>query len=259
MTETIAVDTTFLFERSACMFLGVDAIVSNGQNNTTAYGFLRSLLRIVKALDSCPPIVALVTTETMKKANPDYISRISSILESLGVPVYSCPDEDLVKVCARIQPSLRAIVSESNLLLQFVSDGFFVIRPGNDYDQPIVLDADVISEQFGVKPLHIPTFLALTTGPRFSRLSARQARRLISVYGDLESIYRGISDIDKTAGKLQAFRREIIERFSGYDGISRGLVSRRSNELPVGRLGADRAGTINILCQMGCHSLVRLL
>ena len=258
VTETVAVDTTFLFERSACMFLGVDAIASDGQNNTSAYGFLRSLLRLVKALGSCP-IVALATAETFTNANPDHVRRISSILDALGAPVYSRPDEDLVKVCAHIQTSVRAIVSKSNLPLQFVSDGFVVIRPGTDYEQPIMVDADVIREQFGVKPVLIPTFLALTTGPRSSRLTVRQARRLISAHGDLEGIYRGVSDIDRIAVKLQTFRKEIVERYGGYDAICRGLVSRQSKEIPAGRLGEDRTRAISILRQMGCHSLVRLL
>lgn len=258
VTETVAVDTTFLFERSTSMFFGVEAITSNGQNNTISYGFFRSLLRLVKALDNCP-IVALVTAETFTNANLDHVRRISSILDAFGTPVYSRKDLDLVKVCANIQTSVRAIVSESNLPLQFVSDSFVVIRPGSDYDQPVVVDADFIHEQFGIKPVFMPTFLALTTGPRISRITARQAKRLILAHGDLESIFREISDIDKTAVKLQTYRKEIVARYEGCNGICREFVSRQSREIPAGRLGTDQMSTINMLRQMGCHSLVRLL
>lgn len=258
VTETVAVDTNFLFERSTSMFIGVEAITNNGQNNTISYGFFRSLLRLVKALGNCP-IVALVTAETFTNAKLDHVRRISSILDAFGAPVYSRKDQDLVKVCASIQTSVRAIVSENNLPLQFISDSFVVIRPGSDYGQPIVVDADVIHEQFGAKPVFMPTFLALTTGPRISRITARQAKRLILAHGDLESIYREISDIDKTAVKLQKYRKEIVERYDGSNGICKEFWSHQSRKIPAGRLGADRMRTINMLRQMECHSLVRLL
>ena len=41
--DPVAVDSTFLFERSHAAFLDADLIVKDGHDNTLAYAFLRSL------------------------------------------------------------------------------------------------------------------------------------------------------------------------------------------------------------------------
>ena len=48
--DPVAVDSTFLFERSGATFFGANLIAKNGHDNTLVYGFLRSLLRLIKKL-----------------------------------------------------------------------------------------------------------------------------------------------------------------------------------------------------------------
>ena len=256
--DPLAIDSAFLFERTHAMFLGANLIVKNGQDNTFAYGFLRSLLRLTKNFCCCR-IVVLLTAETFKATDQGSINYISSILNAIGIPVYSRPEEALVTVCRSILPFIRGLISENMAPLQFVCEDFSVIRTHSDRESPYLLNGDKVREDYGVDPIHIPTFLALTTGPRHSRFTVRQAQRLIQTYGDFREIYRDLSDNDILATKLHDFRQEVLDRYRHYYVTPDRPEFRGMKKLSTGTPTIERLHTMRILKELGCHSLARLL
>ena len=256
--DPVAVDSTFLFERSCATFFDANLIVRNGHDNTVAYGFLRSLIRLIRKLGRCR-IAVLLTAETFSTTNHGDIDYISSILEAIGIPVHCRPEEDLVTVCNRIRPCVRGLVSVRKTPLQFVSNEFVVIRPRSDHDDPYLMDAESVRKDFGVEPIHTPTFLALTTGPRYTRLTVRQTQRLIQTHGDLDKIYGNMPETDKSSARLHAFRQEIFERYSCYHVTPERPASCGTDALATGTPTADRLRSAGVLKDIGCHSLARLL
>jgi hypothetical protein len=256
--DPVAVDSTFLFDRSHSTFLGANLMVNDGHDNTHAYGILRSILRLIKKLGRCQ-IVVLLTAETFNTTDCGNIDYISSIFEAIGIPVHSRPEEDLVTVCHCILPCVRGLVSESKVPLQFVCDEFFVIRPHSDYDALFPMDCDSVRKDYGIDPSHMPTYLALTTGPRYARLTVRQTQRLIRTYGGLDQIYRNLPDSNVLAARLHAFRQEILERYRCYHVTPERSGFLRTKELATGTPTADMCHTARVLKDLGCHSLARLL
>lgn len=255
--KLVAIDSTFLFDRVHGRFLGASLIVKDGHDNTFAYGFLRAFLRLQQKLGKCA-VILLLTEDTLEAVDQDNVEYVSAILDTLGVTVCSRPDKKLLPVCVDILPSLTAIVSERNDLLQFVCQDFQVIWPRCDDKDLLYLDTNVVRKEFGVEPADIPTLLALTSGPRYSRLTKRQAQRLIAEYGGIDQIYQDIPETDKLGIKLTAFSDEILEHYHTYRAEPKQRHS-QSKSIAGRTLNLNTPGNVRILRELGLYSLTRLL
>ena len=141
----------------------------------------------------------------------------------LGLPVVHKPQRSVLDICYQLSDKATHLITGDTKLLQLTTERLSVIRPKarNEYE---CLTPASVSSQVGVPPLQIPTFLALhdtengrkKTGP----LTKRQAVRLVELYGDLDSIYANLDEINAAAirGKLASGREAIMRTYSAVKG-----------------------------------------
>ena len=257
-SRSVAIDSSFLFERACSRFLGASLIIKDGQDNTLVYGFLRAFLMLWQKLDRCA-VILLVTQDTHDAATSDCIDSVSAAVKALGIPVYARTDKELLQVCVGMSSSIGAVVSERNDLLQFVCEDFQVVRPCCDRNDLTRLDGDAVRDEFGIAPDDIPTFLALTTGSKRSRLTKKQARRLIAQYGGIHQIYQDTLKESKLGIKLNTFKDEILDRYCAH-AVGGGPQHSRITHIEGARkLNLNSPANVEILREMGLYSLARLL
>lgn len=261
-SQTYLVDTTFILEKAADAFHGAPLLVVDGKDHTFAYGFLRELLLARRALGIKRGIL-VVGAEGHAAASDVNVTAVVGFTKVLGLPVVHKSERTVLDICYELSDLATHLITNDTKQLQLTTEHLNTIRPAarNEYE---CLTPACVSSRVGVKPLHVPTFLALhnsengrkTSGP----LTKRQTIRLIELYGDLESIYTNLAEI-----KAAAIRDKLA---SGRDAIMRTYSSSKVDATsPVDiaidgmRLSwrVDNKRTAEVLHAHRFHSLVRLL
>ena len=115
-------------------------------------------------------------------------------LETAQAPGYEA-DDVIGTLCARHDSYERIIIAKDKDLMQIISDGVSMCNDGT-----WVREVDVI-EKFGVGPQRLTDVFGLSGDtsdgiPGVHGIGAKIASRLVNEYGNLESIYSRLSEID---------------------------------------------------------------
>jgi len=165
----------------------------------------------------------------------------------------------IVDICHKYAPTARAIYSDNEALLQFARKDLCIVR-SNDNNGYDYLCSDTVLQKYGVAPDRIPTFLALTSGPKDSVITRNQAVRLIDVFGNLEEILAGRSSFPNPGLRANLTENEgiILARYQILTPSEKGndqLIS-MSGGFPQ-LLNTEK--NVELIRSLGLHSLTRLL
>jgi len=252
------IDSSSLFEETHKTFLGTPLIVEGGKDNTFLYGFLKYLLTLRFKL-GISAAVALISRECWSGASEQEVKEAAQLIAEIGIPLINDKKSSIIDICHKYAPTAGAIYSENELLLQFARKDLCIVR-SNDTNGYDYLFSDTVLQKYGVTPDRIPTFLALTSGPKDSVITRNQAVRLIDVFGDLEEIFAGRSSFPNPGLRANLTENEgiIFARYQILTPSERGhdrLIS-KSGGFPHS-LNTER--NVGLLHSLGLHSLTRLL
>lgn len=252
------IDSSSLFEETHNRFLGTPLIVEGGKDNTFLYGFLRYLLTLRRELGISAAIV-LISRECWAGASDQEVKEAVQHITEIGIPVVDEKTSSIVDICHKYAPTARAIYSENEALLQLARKDLCIVR-NNDTNGYDYLFSDTVLQRYGVAPDRIPTFLALTSGPKDSVITRNQAVRLIDVFGNLEEILAGQSSFPNPGLRANLTENEgiILARYQILTPSEKG----KNNLITKSRGFPQLLNTeknVKLLHSLGLHSLTRLL
>ncbi|MBC7170573.1 DNA polymerase I [Candidatus Bipolaricaulota bacterium] len=232
-----------------------DLTTSRGEPVGALYGFLRTLVKVLREYPSRYVVVALdaggVTVrheayagyKATRKPTPEplaaQIPRVPEVLTALGIPSLVIPGYEADDVMATLSwEGKRAeipvlLLTGDKDMAQLVSERVFLLRPGRRPGDPLtLLDRDGVEEKFGVPPERVGDLLALEGDasdnvPGVKGIGEKTARELLREHGSLEGVLAAADRIrnKRVANALAAHREDAL--------LSRELVALREVPLPL--------------------------
>lgn len=224
----------FLLDAYALIYRGYYAFIRNprinskGQNTSAIYGFISTLLDIIKR--EKPELLAVVFdkggSEMREQLFEEYkanrlqqpeaielaVPYIKRILEAMHIPVIEKEGweaDDLIGTLAR-QAAEKGyevyIVTADKDFGQLVSDRIKIYRPSSKGGGYEIWDVEKVKEKFGVeRPEQVIDFLAMMGDsvdnvPGIPGVGEKTAKKFIAQFGSLEGLYE---NLDQLKGKLK--------------------------------------------------------
>jgi DNA polymerase I len=191
---------------------------NKGQMTNAVYGFLLILFRAIKdvkanylvaCFDTKKPTFRHEQFEEYKAgraATPDGIISqmpvMKEVLAVFGVPVFEKEGfeaDDLIATIAKQTTADKVFILSGDLdNLQLVDEKIGVYTMGKGIKDSVVYDRDRVVERFGVEPLQMNDFKALTGDnsdnvPGVPGIGKTTAAALIQQYGSIENLYAEIA------------------------------------------------------------------
>ncbi len=246
----------FLLDAYALIYRGYYAFIRNprinskGQNTSAVFGFVNTLLDIIRR--EKPELLAVVFDKggseireqlyESYKANrleqPEAIELavpyIKKILEAMHIPVLEKEGweaDDLIGTLAK-QASEKGyevfVVTSDKDFGQIVSDKIKIYRPSSKGGGYEIWDTEKVKEKFGVEhPRQVIDFLAMTGDsvdnvPGIPGVGEKTAKKFIAEFGSLENLYAN-------TGKLKGKLKEKVENAKDLAFMSKDLVTIRTD------------------------------
>lgn len=240
------VDGSAIFYRAYFAFIRNPLISSKGENTSATFGFINSLLKIIR--DETPDYIAVIfdtKAPTFRhQMYPDYKStrakmpeelvlqlpRIKQATDVLNLPTLELEGyeaDDIIGTLAK-EAEKRGmevwIVSGDKDMFQLVSDRVKIYNPQKGSLPPEKLDRRGVEEKFGVPPEKVVDTLALMGDssdnvPGITGIGPKTAKALLNEFGSLDDI---LSSPEKI--KAKGTRKKIMEN-ADKAGLSRKLVT----------------------------------
>jgi DNA polymerase-1 len=281
-------ESIFLIDGYALLYRSYFAFIRNplttpkGENVSAIFGFLNSLLKIIK--DHQPDFLCLVfdtkeptfrheiypdykaTREKMPEDLQGQIPKVRQIAEAMRIPMMEQPGYEADDVIGTLAVKARGdglevvIVSGDKDFYQLVEEGITLYDPRKAGKEDEWVDAGNAKEKFGVPPEMVRDVLALMGDssdnvPGVPGIGPKTATQLISQYGSLEGVYDNIGKIGS------ASLREKLEKNREGAFFSRKLVTIEVS-LPIEiamedlrRREPDEGKLLALLDELGFHSL----
>ncbi|HEU68137.1 MAG TPA: DNA polymerase I, partial [Candidatus Acetothermia bacterium] len=232
-----------------------DLTTSRGEPVGALYGFVRTLLKVLREYPSRYVAVALdaggVTVrheayaayKATRKPTPEPLAqqlpRVEEVLDAFGIPCLVVPGYEGDDVMATLSWQAEAAgipalhLTGDKDMAQLVSERVFLLRPGRRPGDPLILlDRHAVEEKFGVPPERIGDLLALEGDasdhvPGVKGIGEKTARELLREHGSLDAVLAATDRIrnKRVAGALAAHREDAL--------LSRELVTLREVPLPL--------------------------
>ena len=214
-----------------------------GESTSALYGFIRSLLKIIK--DFSPEYIAVAFDGSESKRSrtemyseykshrqkmPDdffeQIEKAHRFCEIAGIPFLSIEgveaDDTMgsMAIWAEKQGLNVYLCSSDKDLCQLVSESIFVLNPHKDN---LLMDAQKVKEHFGIYPEQMIDYLAMVGDasdniPGLEGFGPKTAASYLNQWGSLDAL---LNDPDKLSGK----KREILLRDKEVVLLSRRLAT----------------------------------
>lgn len=247
------VDGMAIAYRAHFAFIRNPLLTSDGRHVSAAYGFIKSILKLI--YDENPDYLAVVfdakektfrhekypeykaTREKMPFEMRPQIQWINELLDSMNIPVLTIPGyeaDDIIGTLARKVPHNEIdcyLVSGDKDFMQLVNEHIFLYSPAVGSKELKIYDADEVKKKWGVRPEQIIDLLALMGDssdnvPGIPGIGEKSAVKLLQTYGSLEEV---IANAEKE--KNARIRNSLIEnKDAGY--LSRELVTIKT-DVPV--------------------------
>ena len=256
--DLFLIDSSSLLEETHNAFLGTPLIFNGGKDITFLYGFLKYLLTLRREL-VISAAIALISRECWVGTYEQEIKEAAQLIEKMGIPVIDARNSSILDICHKYAPTAGAVYSANEALLQFARKDLCVVRSNKTFGYDYLF-LDTVLQKYGVAPDRIPTFLALTGGPKDSVITRNQAVRLIEVFGSLEKIFEGRPSFPNPGLRAKLTENEGII-FARYQILS---PSERENDRLISKSGGvsqhlSIEKNVELLHSLGLHSLTRLL
>ena len=222
-------DKLFLIDGMALIYRSYYAMIKNplisssGLNTSAIYGFINSLLKLLR--DENPKYLAVVLDSKAKtfrhkiyeaykatrKPMPDDLSeQISPLLEiinSLNIPIYKKDEfeaDDILGTISNYYQKRKLftyIYSSDKDLMQLVSDNVFVYSPGNRFTKTMIYNNQEVKNKWDVNPNQIIDYLSLVGDtsdnvPGVKGVGKKTACKLLNKFGNIDNIYKSIEQVD---------------------------------------------------------------
>jgi DNA polymerase-1 len=240
------VDGSAIFYRAYFAFIRNPLINSKGENASAVFGFLNSLLKIIK--DETPDYMAVIfdtkaptfrhemydqyksTRAKMPEELVEQLPRIREATEALNLPALELEGfeaDDIIGTLAK-EAEKRGmniwLVSGDKDLFQLVSDHVKIYNPQKGSLPPERIDSNGVVAKFGVPPEKIIDLLALMGDssdnvPGVPGIGPKTAVSLIEEFGTLDDILQNAEKI-----KAKGIRAKILENINLAE-LSRKLVT----------------------------------
>ncbi|MDF1751481.1 MAG: DNA polymerase I [Verrucomicrobiales bacterium] len=220
---------------------------SGGMNTSALFGFINTLLDLVKKQEPTHIAVAFDTSHpTMRhemfpayKAQRDempedlslQIPHLKRIVEAFNIPVLECPGweaDDVIGTLAKIADDRgdfeTFMVTPDKDFAQLVSERTSIYKPGRQGGLAEILDIEKIRENWEVKePNQVIDILGLWGDasdniPGVPGIGEKTAKKLVAAYGSVEGL---LENIDKLKGK----QKENVENNKEQALLSKKLVT----------------------------------
>jgi DNA polymerase-1 len=262
LKDSFLIDTAFMIETTQKTFFETPLLTIDGKDYTFTFGFVRDFLRMRRRL-GIRHSMFVMGKDAHALASDSQMYDTIDFLQRCELPYVHDPLHSHLQIVASLYAHFSHIVTADRRLLQLASDHLLIVRPqagrADKYDSSSYMSPEVIQRELGVGPPEVPTYLTLTEGLGASKLTHSQAVRLIELYGDLEAIYKNLSQI--TSSHLHT---KLAENETQAWRYYRESQPERRGELPQytiknDALNLDTERHRQLLQQYRFHSLCLLL
>ncbi len=220
--------TLFLVDGSAIAYRAYFAFIRNplinskGENTSASFGFVNSLVKIIR--DEKPDYLAVVfdtkaptfrheryaeyksTRAKMPDDMVNQLPRIHEVVEALNIPEFALEGYEADDIIATIATQAAEkgfdvyLVSGDKDLFQLVNDRISMYIPGKGAEQPTPMDREAVKKKLGVYPEMVIDFMALTGDtsdnvPGIPGVGPKTALSLLDQFGDLDKVLDGSDKI----------------------------------------------------------------
>ncbi len=218
------IDGYALVYRAYFAFIKRPLINSKGQNTSAIFGFINTLLRILKTempdhiavvLDSKEPTFRhekykeyKATREKMPEDMVSQLELLKEIVRAFNIPVIEMPGyeaDDIMGTLAKLAEKEDAetfLVTGDKDFMQLISDRVKMYKPAKANEEPEIIDDEGVRKKFGVDPEHVIDVLALMGDssdniPGVPGIGEKTAIPLIQEYGAVENLLKNIDKVEK--------------------------------------------------------------
>ena len=219
----------FLIDGMALIYRAYYALIKNplisstGLNTSAIYGFINSLIKLLK--DEKPDYISIILDSKGKtfrhnrydlyKANrkpmPDDLSEqlpiLYDIFKALNIQVYKMPGYEADDIIGTITQQIFDVNIDSYMysgdkdLMQLVNKNTFLYSPGNNFKPTKIYKKDDVFARYGIPSENFIDYLALLGDvsdniPGVKGVGAKTASKLINKFKSIENIYCSIDQID---------------------------------------------------------------
>jgi DNA polymerase I-like protein with 3'-5' exonuclease and polymerase domains len=254
------VDAAFLVERARRSFLGAPLLRHGGRDFTLVFSWLRDFLRIRHEFGMTAGAVVVGAT-VQALIPPDIIGDLLALLKKLGIVCLHARAMSEHRLASAVSSRFSVIVTADRRFFQLSrQDCTVVLFKATGQPECEWITPERVKLEFGVPPEHVPTYLALTEGPRESILTEQQASRLVALFGDLESIYKNLARVTSSdlRTRLEHCESGIRGRFTAAT-CNTDRHPRDYRIQPGSLAGIDSVENRRLLVHFGFFSLLPLL
>jgi DNA polymerase-1 len=218
----------FLIDGSAIAYRAYFAFIRNplinakGEDTSAAFGFVNSLVKIIKS--EKPDYLAVVfdtkaptfrhkmydeyksTRVKMPEEMVAQLPRIHQVVAALNIPEFSLEGyeaDDIIATIARIGASEGLtvhLVSNDKDLFQLVNDRVHMYVPQKGSEPPMRMDREAVKNKIGVYPEKVIEFLALTGDssdnvPGIPGVGPKTALSLLDQFGSMDEVLEKAEEI----------------------------------------------------------------
>ena len=251
-TDTGQAPSLFLIDGSAIAYRAYFAFIRNplinskGENTSAAFGFINSLVKIIR--DEKPDYIAVVFDtkaptfrheryeaykSTRAKMPDDMVSqlpRIHQAVAALNIPEFSLEGYEADDIIATIAGRAASeginvhLVSSDKDLFQLVNDRVRMYVPQKGSEPPVVMDREAVRQKIGVYPEQVIELMALTGDssdniPGIPGVGPKTALSLLEQFGSFDQILERAEEI-----KAKGVRTKVLEN-KDKATLSRELVT----------------------------------
>lgn len=250
------VDTTFILRNTHSAFFGAPLFVKDGVDITFLYGFLRDFLRIRKTIGINSGIL-IFCKDSVAATSEENVLQVINFIDELEVPYIYQKSQNILEICHRLADKVSYIVSPDKKILRMASDEISIVIPSESKTM-LCMSPSSVKQKFGVEPINIPTFLALTEGSTSMNLTKLQAIRLIELFGDLDNIYLNLDRITPSIKKkLSQSEHSFLTKYT--ESKIQVDLGKSPTTIKDWSINLNNHKTASILEAFGFYSLTRLL
>jgi DNA polymerase-1 len=244
------VDGSALVYRAYFAFIRNPLINSKGENTSAVFGFINSLIKIIRK--EKPDYLAVIfdtgeptfrhemyaeyksTRAKMPENMAVQLPRIHQAMEALRIPEYSVNGyeaDDIIATMAKqwaAEGLNVAIVSGDKDLFQMVGEHVEMYVPQKGSEPPVRMDREAVKQKIGVYPERVIEFMAMTGDssdniPGIPGVGPKTALSLLEQFGSFDAVLEKADSI-----KAKGLRNKVLEN-RGIALLSRKLVTINCN------------------------------
>jgi len=221
-------DAFALIYRAHFSFITAPRITSTGMNTSAVFGFANTLLDLLKnekpshigvCFDTSAPTFRHEASERYKahrQETPEDIiiavPYVKRLLQAMHIPILEMDGYEADDIIGTVAHRAAAegwhvyLMTPDKDCAQLVRDNVWLYRPGQRGNPPEVLDAQGVTERYGVPPHLIADLLGLKGDasdniPGVPKVGEKTALQLIQEYGAMEDILANVDKITKKSIK----------------------------------------------------------